>query len=133
MTLFSKMTKICTPVYVSLTKVVHGEHVNRAAQHAHGGHGRAEQPRVVSFPYTRALPEVIRRDDRHTNGDARHYRTLHADGDTGDDVGPVPRCARLRDASDRGINVVRVVLEYDRDAVRERDGTNGGGEGGGAS
>mmetsp|Transcript_25532 Transcript_25532/g.55490 ORF Transcript_25532/g.55490 Transcript_25532/m.55490 type:complete len:581 (-) Transcript_25532:808-2550(-) len=103
---------------------VHGEHVRRRAQHAHGGHRRAEQPanrlpRLVHQPG--GLAEPVGGADG--DGDDEHGGAggLQPEAHAGDDVRAVPGGGGLRDAAHRPVLVVGVVLRDPHERVRRRD------------
>lgn len=62
------------------------------------------------LPHPRSAAQVVGSDHRHADRDARNHGALHAHGHPRDDVCPVSGGASFRDAPDRCVHVVGVVL-----------------------
>lgn len=79
-------------------------------RNTHRCHRCTEDPGAVPVSHPRGAAEMVGGDDRHADRDARNHGALHAHGHPRDDIRPVPGGASLRDAPDRCVDVVGVVL-----------------------
>jgi hypothetical protein len=69
--------------------VVHRQHKTRAAQHAHGGHGRAEKTGVAAAADAAVEAQVVGHDDGEADHEDGDHRTFKTDRHSNDDVGAV--------------------------------------------